>query len=126
MRAKFFQAAGFALLVAVIAAGVVALKRVNASLQEKVAGLARMNQQVDALRDENTRLRELLARFQQESTNAQQVLRTELLKAQGELATAEKSSRERSAQHAAVVVAQAENTDPERGVARLEHFKNVG
>jgi hypothetical protein len=126
MRAKLFYALGLALLVAVIAAGVVALKRANSTLREKVAGLASMNQQVDALRDENMRLRESLTRFQQESNNAQQVLRTELLKAQGELAAAEKTARERRVQYVEHAVAQAENTDPDRGVARLEHFKNVG
>lgn len=126
MSTKLLKALGLGLLVVAGGAGIVALKRANASLREKIAGLAHVGEQREALRQENQRLQELLGRVRKEAAEAQAEFQAELRQAQSDLAAAEKSWRENRVRRMEKIAALAENTDPDRGIARLEHFKNVG
>jgi hypothetical protein len=126
MRTVGLKAIGLGLLIVVAGGAIIALKKTNASLRDRIASLASQNRQTDALRQENERLRAFLTRSQEEGTNAQQTVRAELVNAQSELAAAEKNRVERRALHAKQVTAQVANTNPETGITRLEHFKNLG
>jgi uncharacterized protein HemX len=117
---------GVGLLFALLAAGIVVLKKQNAGLRERLAGLSSQNRQVNALREENERLRDLATRVRKDETDAARVVSIELQQAKGELASLEKRAKDLREQHLVRVATEANNRDPERGMTRLEFFQNVG
>ena len=78
------------------------------------------------LAEENRHLRELVTRAKSDERDAAQALHGELVRARTEVAELEGKARAAAAQKLADAAALAANHDPEKGLARLEDFRDVG
>lgn len=122
--------------VAVVAgAGIFGLMRLHQKTIRLEADLARLkhstaaqseNSERDTLREENRRLAVLLAQTRRGEGKSPDAIHAELEQARSELAVLERRAQESAANAAQRAATAVENRDPERGMARLEYFQNVG
>lgn len=119
-------------VVAGLGAAAIFLHRQNDRVRSRVADLQRRPPPSDSLRQENVRLRALLAHASAAggAAEATDAVHAEVARARAEVAKLEKAAerrrRQREAQVAADEQALATNRDPNAGLTRLEQFQNVG
>jgi len=130
MRAKLVMMTLLPLIVAAGTAGLFALRRNNARLQQHLSSLRQQNAHMIQVAAENERTRDLVARAQAGEAEAAQEIRSELAQARAEMVDLQKSAEERRAKKTAVTAAAesalATNRDPEKGFVRIENFSNTG
>lgn len=121
------------LLVLFVVAGAVAIGGLhmdNARLRTRVTESRRQRDRLERLREENRRAQELVTQSQTDEAGATRAIHADVTRARGEAAGLEKHAVERHAQVTAKSAADAEaladNRDPQKGLARLEHFQNLG
>jgi hypothetical protein len=119
--------------VAVGAGGVFGLMRLRAhraNLEKERAGLHRQHRTIESVREENKRLRAVAAQSERSDVNSADARQRELERLRREVTGLEQralaQSRRVTASNAAETNALATNRDPEQGMTRLEHFRNVG
>ena len=112
--------------------GLMRLHQKTIRLEADLAGLKRAtaaqgeNGERDTLREENRRLATLLAQTRRGEGKSPEVIHAELEQARSELAGLERHAQETAANAAQRAATDVENRDPEKGMARLEYFQNVG
>jgi hypothetical protein len=121
------------LVVALVVAGLFGLMRLrghHANLRKELAELQRRNRAVESTRSENERLNVLVAQTDPAGADAAEARKLDLERARREVAELEQRAVTRSAEvntRAAIENdALAANRDPEKGMTRLEHFRNAG
>lgn len=102
----------------------------NDRLRRRLSEQRRQDEQSARLQTENRETKELIARFQVGESEGARALQADLVRAREELARLEKeavvAAKDKQAQLAREAQELAHSRDPERGVTRLEHFRNVG
>ncbi len=117
-------------LVLVGAAVVILVRWDNRRLRGRVIQLRAQSEHVAALRAANTSTRTLLARAKTVEVGGAQAIAADLSRLQAEVKELERRAGTSQAQVQAQAAADAEqlahNRDPEKGLVRLEHFREVG
>jgi hypothetical protein len=121
------------LVVALVAAGLFGLIRLrghHANLRKELAELQRRNRVVESARRENERLSVLATQTTRAGSDAIEARKLEVERARREVAELQQRAATRhaavNAQAAIEKDALASNRDPEKGMTRLEHFRNAG
>lgn len=118
--------------VAVLAFGgaMVAVRLDNAHVRQQLTRLHGQRQQAERVREDNRRLREIVARTQADTADGARAIHAHLVRARTEVGDLERRARASHAQMQAASAQDVENLarnrDPERGLMRLEHFQNQG
>ena len=127
---KIFQACLLGLLLVVSTVGTVLVRLDNARLRTRIADVRKQTARTVRLRDENQRNKDLLARAAADEVDGARAVHTDLVHFQAEVSALEKRAEEEwrqvRAQAAKDVEDLVNNRDPERGMTRLENFRNVG
>lgn len=105
-------------------AGFVWQRQTAGKLQRMIALGRRENQELRRLPEENQRLREMIARGNQ--TEASRLILAEIPKAREEVAALELRLRQPVPPSTPTADEISTNRDPEKGVVRLEHFRDKG
>jgi hypothetical protein len=122
---------GLALLVVTVVGGMLAVLHLdNARLRRHLVVTQQKKAQLDQLREETRSTKVLLARSEADAADGARAIHEEVLRARAEVADLEQKAAalrdQKRAQTQAVAEALAKNRDPEKGLTRLEHFKEVG
>jgi hypothetical protein len=96
-----------------------------AGLKHSTAGQGEADER-EKLREENRRLATLLAQTRRGEGKSPEAIHAELEKTRSELVVLERRAQESAADAAHRAAVAEENRDPEKGMARLEYFQNVG
>jgi hypothetical protein len=110
--------------------GLMRLRAHRANLEKELAELQRQQRRVEWVRQENERLRAVAAQTEVSDVDSADARQRELERLRREVIGLEQralaQSRRVTATNAAETNALATNRDPEQGMTRLEHFRNVG
>src|SRR5471030_3141809 len=130
MISKPLKIALVVLLLAVSGGAVAFLHLSNVQMRRRLAALQLRNQAVTRLRVDNAELKSELARTQGDEASATQAIHADVIRLRGEIAEWEKRAAERNQQLTAKAAAESAaldaNRDPQKGLTRLEHFRNLG
>ena len=114
-------------LVAAGTAEIVVLRMNHARLQQHAVYLRQRNERMAQLRE---RTQDLITRATDGDASAVRTIHAELVQARAEVSELEKGAEERrlkrTAQSDAAASAMTSNRDPEKGLVRLENFRNIG
>jgi len=118
------------LSLAVGMASVALLRMDTRRLRQRIADVRREKEQSERLRADNQQARAVLSRTRADRDDGARAVHEEVVRLRGEVADLEKRAEESrakvTAQQQADAEALASNRDPQKGLMRLENFKNVG
>ena len=102
----------------------------NIRLRQRIAEARNQSRQVARLREDNRQTQQLLGRVQVGESEGAQAIHAEVVRVRSQVEELERKARADYAQVRMQAAQDAENLvsnrDPEKGLVRLEYFKNVG
>lgn len=130
MLSRPFRLTLLGLFIAVGIGAIFVVRKDNDRLRRRLSEQRRQDEQSARLQAENQGTKELIAQFQEGESAGARAVQAELVRAREELARLEKGAAVAAEQKQAQLMREAQelasSRDPERGVTRLEHFRNVG
>ena len=102
------------------------LRQNSSRLRDELAGLKQQGRTLESWREENRRMRTLIAQVQRNDADAARAIQADLAEARQEIAELERRAKAASANDAGGSVVAEANRDPEKALTRLEYFQNVG
>jgi hypothetical protein len=130
MISRAFKFTLLGLLIVPGIVGIVALRKNNDRLRERVMAENRRQEESQRLREENERTQTLVSRWQVSEADGARAVHADLLRAREEVATLEKRAALAGAlkpsQNEADAEALRRNRDPEKGAVLLENFQKAG
>ncbi|HEX2853942.1 MAG TPA: hypothetical protein VHO24_11940 [Opitutaceae bacterium] len=130
MLSKPFKLTLLGLFVVLGVGAIVIVRKDNDRLRRRLSEQRQQDALSARLQAENQGTKELIARFQVGESEGARAMQADLVRAREELTRLEKGAAVAAEQNQARLVREtqelANSLDPERGLTRLEHFRNVG